>query len=104
MAEVHELTIIARERLQAMIGCFDEDLGLVSGGPEDALNAEDLMTDRVAVAERGEDLVNASHGHFQTGPFGSLPTTPSAGGRSCRRRSNHPGSRSGVAAAVSFFS
>ena len=103
MAEIHELAIVVRLRLEAMVGGFDEDLGLVSGTAEHALNAQHFVADRVAVPERREHLVDADQFCLPAGPVGSFAITSSAGGRSCRRRSNHPGSGSAAAAGDSFF-
>src|SRR5439155_18628577 len=111
MAEVDELAVIARQMLQPVIRGLDEDVGFVSGGPQDALNAEHFVADRIAVAERREHLMDAgSHARLRStsysrpraGPFGSVATICSAGGQSVRRRSYQPGSGSKVCIDGSF--
>ena len=108
IADVDELAIVARQRLEPMIRGLDEDLRLVSGRAKHALDAEHLVADRVAVAQRREHLVDlharlrpsgsstgfgvagpASARGFgaaglkpTAGPRGSLASTSSAGGRS----------------------
>src|SRR4051794_3560286 len=111
MAEVDELAVVARQRLEAMIGGLDEDLGLVAGAAQDALDAEHFVSDRVSVPERREHLVDPDHARRSAagarpsaGPVGSFATTSAAGGRSCLRRSNHPGSGSALFGAACFFS
>src|SRR6185436_10909856 len=100
-ARVDELTIIARQRLEAVVGRLDENLGLVSGAAEHPLNPQHLVADRVAIAERGQYLVDADHERLRAraagplsargwrsrsrtcaGPVGSAATTSPAGGRS----------------------
>ena len=56
------VAIVDRHVLEAGVRGLDEDLGFVAGGAEHALDAEYLVADRVAVPERGEDLVNADSG------------------------------------------
>src|SRR5689334_3624155 len=58
MARVDQLAIVARHPFQNPIGGLDEDLRTVPGVPEDALNSQHLMADRVTVGERGEHLMN----------------------------------------------
>ena len=103
-AEVDQLAVVARLRLEPVIRRLDENLRLVAGGAEHALDAEHLVADGVAIAQRGEHLVDPDHPCLPAGPFGSLAMTSSAAGRSWRRRSNQPGSGSVVAAGVSCFS
>ena len=55
---VRQLAVIDREIFEARVGGLDEDLRLVAGGAQHALDAEHLVADGVAVAERGEDLMN----------------------------------------------
>ena len=100
MAHVDELPVIARQRLESMVGRLDENLGLVSGPSERTLDPEHLMADRVAIAQRGQYLVDADHegllarspgppsesgrssrSRTRDGPVGSAATTSSAGGR-----------------------
>src|SRR3989442_6054975 len=103
-AEVDQLAVIARQRFEAVIGRLDENLGLIAGAAQDALNAEHLVADRIAVAERREHLVDADHARLlaSEGPVGSAASTSSAGGSSRRRRANQPGSRFMVRAGASF--
>ena len=58
MAEIDQLAIVARQRLEPVVRGLDEDLRLVAGAPQHALDAEHFVADRVAVAERREDLVD----------------------------------------------
>ena len=61
MADVDELAVVARHRFEPAIGRLDEDLRLVSGRTQHALDAEHLVADRVAVPERREDLMDPDH-------------------------------------------
>ena len=92
------LAVVQREIFESRIGGFDENLGGVAGGAQDALAGEYLVADRIAVAKRGEDLVHArlSGGGAHaccgtTAPAGTPASTVRAGGRSARRRASHPG-------------
>ena len=111
MAVVHQFAKIARQRLKARIGRFDEDLGLVAGRAQHPLNAEHLVADRVTVPQRRQHLVDANHARFRSWSeaFGNRASTSSAGARSSRRRSLLPGSgsmlsRAGVAASCASMS
>ena len=104
MAEVHQLAVVARLRLEPVIGRLDEDLRLVSGAAQHALNPQHFVADGVAVPQRREHLVDPDHPRLPAGPFGSFARTSWAAGRSCRRRSNQPGSGSAAGAGASFFS
>ena len=104
MAGVDELAVVARQRLEPVVGGLDEDLRLVAGGAQHALDAEHLVADRVAVAERRQHLVDPDHPRLPAGPFGSFARTSWAAGRSWRRRSNQPGSGSAPGAGASFVS
>ena len=53
------LAVVDGQVLEPRIGGLDEDLGLVAGGAQHALDAEHLVADGVAVAERREHLVDA---------------------------------------------
>ena len=55
-----ELPVVDRLVLEPRVGGFDENLGIVARRPEHPLDAEDLVSDRIAVAERGQDLVDAA--------------------------------------------
>ena len=61
MADVDQLAKVACERLEPRVGGLDEDLRVVAGRPQDALDPEHLVPDRIAIAERGEDLMNPNH-------------------------------------------
>src|SRR5918996_770422 len=58
MARVLQLWILRRSIPEPSIGGFDENLRLVSSRSQDALDAEHLIADRVAVAQRRQHLVN----------------------------------------------
>src|SRR5690348_14015305 len=100
VAGVDQLSIIPGKRLDAFFRRLDEDIRLVASRPQDLLNAEHFVADRVSVAERCEHLMDADHARLRspasagsrTGPEGSRASTCSAGTMSLRRRSNHPGS------------
>src|SRR5256712_712655 len=123
IADVDELAIVARQRFQPIVSGLDEDLGLVPGRSQDSLNPEHLVTDRISVSQRREDLVDLDQARLRpcpepvegalgaasaafgvAGPVGSCASTSSAAGRSCRRRSNQPGSGSRTFVGASFFS
>src|SRR5437588_6058133 len=112
IAEVNQLPIVQRHRFEPRIGRFDEDFGLVACRSQDLLDAEHLVSDRIAVAEGREHLVNADHarcpcaacggpGGLVEMPAGMPASTWRAGGRLGWRRSNHPGRGSSVLTAGS---
>ena len=82
MAEVHQLAIVARLGFEPVIRRLDEDLRLVTRAAQHPLDAEHLVADGVAVAQRGEHLVNPDHPRLPAGPFGSFARTSCAAGRS----------------------
>src|SRR5689334_9778714 len=103
-ADVDELAVVARLRLEAVIGGLDEDLGVVAGAAQDTLNAEHFVADRVAVPERCEHLMDADHAvpavtaaalgappPATAGPLGTDASVSRAGGTSSRCRSSQPG-------------
>ena len=95
MAGVDQLAVVARQRLEAVVGGLDEDLRLVSGRAQHALDAEHLVADGVAVAERREHLVDrGSRASPGRSPSAAWRARPRPAGRSWRRRSNQPGSGS----------
>ncbi len=105
------VAIVDGEMLEPRIRGFDENLRHISGGAQRPLNAENFMADRIAIAERREDLVDvrpASGGTHEacptTAPAGIAASTLAAAGRSFFRRAIHPGSGSIVFVAVSFCS
>ena len=59
---VDQLAIVARQILEARVGGLDEDVRSVAGGAQHLLDAEHLVADRVAVAERREHLVHGRRG------------------------------------------
>ena len=63
VAGLGQIAIVEREVLEAAVGGLDEDLRRVAGGPQHALDAEHLVTDRVAVAQRREHLVHLRRSH-----------------------------------------
>src|SRR5688572_4865266 len=99
MAEIDELTVVERHRFKTTVRVFHEDFGFVPGRPQYALDAEHLVSDRVAVPEGRQALMNPDHCRIPAAsaagviaaPRGNLATTPRAGGRSRRRRSSQPG-------------
>ena len=68
VAAIDELPVVARQRLQPVICRFDEDLRFIAGPTEHPLNGEHLVTDRVAVPERREYLMDADHAHLPACP------------------------------------
>jgi hypothetical protein len=82
MAEVDELAIVARQRLEPVVGGLDEDFRFVPRGAQHALDAEHFVADGVAVAECRQHLVDRHQPRLPAGPFGSFARTSSAAGRS----------------------
>jgi hypothetical protein len=99
LAGIHELPVIAREMLEAVIRGLNEDVGFVPRGSQYALNAKSLVTDRVTTPEGGENLVNGGRLH---GSHDRLPVRCEGlprGDRECRherRRSGNERSRPAV--------
>ncbi len=102
MAEVDELAVVARQRLQAVVRGLDENIRMVARRAQHALNAENLVADRIAIAQSREHLMDADHDRDH--PAGSFATTSCAAGRSWRRRSSHPGVESLARGGASFDS
>ena len=67
VAGLKQIAIVLRHVLEAVVGRLDEDLGLKPGASEDALDTQHFVTDGVAIAERGENLMNLRL-QFNTGP------------------------------------
>src|SRR5438105_1482820 len=88
------VTVVGRQRREPRVRSFDEDLRHEPCGAEHALNAKNFMSDRVAIAERGEHLMNGVAAHAGTAPFGILSRISWAGGTSRLRRANQPRSGS----------
>ena len=93
MAEVDELAVVAGLRLEPVIRGFDENFRLVTGGAQHALDAEHFVADGVAVAERGQDLMDLDHPRLPAGPVGSLASTSSAAGEILAAAIEPPGQR-----------
>ena len=58
MARIRQVAIIQRQILEPRVSGLDEDLRLVAGTAQHALDAQHFVTDRIAVAERGEHLMD----------------------------------------------
>lgn len=89
VADVDEVTIVARHRLEPAVCRLNEDLRLVPGSLEDPLYPQDLVSDGIAVAQRGENLMDVGHdawlrararGTSKALTRGSASTTSLAGG------------------------
>src|SRR5690606_2663701 len=98
MARVEQIAVVVRQILEPRVRGLDEDLGLVAGGAQHALDAQHLVPDGIAVAERGEHLVNGANRHRVTGPEGMRARTSAAGGSVRRLRAKNPGSGSRASA------
>src|SRR5688500_18879645 len=92
----HGVAIIDRQILEPAIGGLDDDVGVMAGASEHALDAENFMADRIAIPEGGQHLVDAHQtlDPARTGPAGKAATRSAAGGRMRLRRPNQPGSGS----------
>ena len=58
MAGIDELAIVARQRLEAAVGGFDEYLRIVTCQPQGMLDTQHFVTDRVAIPECCEHLMD----------------------------------------------
>ena len=58
MAGVGQIAIVLRQMLEPRIGGLDEDLRLVAGAAQHALDAQHFVADRIAVAEGREHLMD----------------------------------------------
>ena len=79
-AAVNQLAVVPRQRFEPVVGGLDEDFRFVAGAPQHSLNAEHLVSNRVAIPERRQHLMDADHARFR--PFGSPATTSLAAGSS----------------------
>ena len=61
VAVVDEVPVVDRHRLEPWVGGLDEDLRFITGRAKDPLNAEYLVADGIAVAQRGKHLMDSSH-------------------------------------------
>ena len=108
MAGVDQLAVVARQRLEPVVGGLDEDLRFVAGAAQHALDAEHLVADRVAVAERREHLVDrGSRRASRRRPARQPGERPPAAGRQILRgagRTSRAADRSAGGAGGSFFS
>ena len=80
----HHVAVVGGQVLEAAIGSLDENLGLVAGAVQHALDAEHFVADGVAVAQRREYLVDVTfHAEFlaHDRADGILARISSAGGR-----------------------
>ena len=57
MARIPQIGIVKRQVLDTRLRRLDEDLRIVAGASQHALDSQHLVTDRIPVAESGEDLV-----------------------------------------------
>ena len=58
VALLDQVAIVPRQVFEARIGRLDEDVGLEAGAAQHALDAEHFVADGVAIAERGEHLMD----------------------------------------------
>ncbi len=93
VALFEEIVIVRRQPFESWIRGLNENLRCKAGLSQRALYPEHLVTNRITIAERGEDLMNLRR-QFSTGPEGSSASTSAAGLRSRRRRARKPGSAS----------
>src|SRR5690349_14535996 len=56
---IHKLPVIPSQGLQAGIGRLDEDVRLVACASKYTLYPQHFVADGIAIAERGENLVNS---------------------------------------------
>src|SRR5262245_3019711 len=64
MARFGQVAIVLRQILEPLVGGLDEDFGVVACGAKHALDAEDFVTDGVAIPEGRQDLMNRDrHGY-----------------------------------------
>src|SRR5260370_36827382 len=84
MAEVDELAVVARQRLQAVVRGLDENIRMVARRAQHALNAENLVADRIAITQTRAHLMYAHH--YRAHPAGSLAPTSSPARSSPRPR------------------
>src|SRR5262245_66176607 len=104
---VNDLAIVDGQILEARICGLDDDLRLESGASQRTVDAEDLVADGVAIAQRGQDLMNtrsASGGaaHESTGPLLIAETTFLPGRSVLRRCANQPGNGSSAGTGSRF--
>ena len=94
MAGIHQIAVVVGQVLETRVRRLDEDLRVVAGRPQHALDAKHLVADGIAVAQRGQDLMDRAQAHGRTAPAGMAASTSSAGGSVRRRRARNPGSGS----------
>ncbi len=86
MARSHQIAIVPGQVFETRIRGLHEDVGLVAGRPQGTLDPQHLMADGVAVAERGQHLMDRRLRHDRLGPDGMRLSTFRAAGSSERRR------------------
>src|SRR4029453_16235964 len=91
VARVQEITIVVGQVLEPRLGRLHEDLRIVAGGAQHALNPENLVSDGVAVAERRQDLVDGPEAHRRTAPVGTPASTSMAAASVRARLATMPG-------------
>ena len=84
MAGVGQVAIVQRQVLEPRIGGLDEDLRLVSGRAQHALDAQHLVTDGIAVAKGREHLMDGEAPCVSAAP--PPPPPAAAGARRFGRR------------------
>ena len=92
-ARVQQIAIVVGQILEPRVGRLDEDLRIVAGRAQDALDAEHLVPDGVAVAERRQHLVDGTKAHRRTAPGGTPASTSAAAGRLRARLREEAGQR-----------
>src|SRR5580765_2011985 len=98
-ARVDQIAVVVGQILEPRVRRLHEDLRVVAGRAQHALDAQHLVADGVAVTERGEHLVDRTDAHGLTAPAGTRPSTSSAAGTVRALRAKKPGSGSTAGAA-----
>ena len=84
MAGVGQIAVVDGQVLEPRIGGLDEDLRLVSGGAQHALDAQHLVTDGVAVAEGREHLMHRGPPCLSIAPSAAIGLAVTRAPRSAR--------------------
>src|SRR6187401_842135 len=93
-ARIDQIAVVVGQVLEPGVRRLDEGLRVVAGRAQDPLDAEHLVADGVAVAERGKHLVDGADAHGLTAPAGMRSSTSSAAGTVRALRAKKPGSGS----------